>query len=550
MESPSHHRDHSSFYRTFQVPELCRAICNVLDKKYYANLLYLSRLTYDCTLPIVWEDTDFRALLLLIPEVTETREDQSPTPYGGELDHVFNLPSVPDLSRFNIHSPFVRKLRTTGSYIIHFPKKWSNLGARTESELLPPNLKYLATNTFSLAKPEHVSWIPRLLHPDLLGFEMYSLSAENRGWRVEEVHSWLDQGTCIDLIDRLSRTCPRLNTLRVYPAEQQDLPSDQCLAMYSKIAGLKHLRSLTFGVAVLHQELLQALGQLPHLEMLSLRADESQCQGDNGDPIRVPDDSFPSLRHLDLHFLNEPAMFRICHLPQLFCGMVSAAIIFEGKPHWGGVMIGGRLNRSELAFACLGANSPRLERLTVLTEGDIESPLEISWPIIIALKLMALRYLRVGTINFGDRFSFATLQNPRSEITWERLLAAVPHLEELDMVTQKLELEELQLIGRSLPKLRLLVFSEIDLCNAGQPIDVVNANQAITIRCWSYFGSKLRRFGAGRGVWISHIPDEPSVLNAARCLYGMWPNRYEPNQQAGQRLNEAIAQLKHGAERE
>ncbi|KAG8717583.1 hypothetical protein FRC08_007163 [Ceratobasidium sp. 394] len=349
---------------------------------------------------------------------------------------------------------------------------------------------------------------------------MYSLSAEKSGWRVEEVHSWLDQGTCIDLIDRLSRTCPRLDTLRVYPAEQQDPPSDQYLAMYPKIAGLKYLRSLTFGVAVLHQELLQALGQLPHLEMLSLRTDQSQRWGDSRDPIRLPDDSFPSLRHLDLHFLNEPAMFRICHIPQLFRGLVSAAIIFEGKPRWGSVVINSRLNRSELAFACLGANSPHLERLTVLTQGDIKSPLKVSLPIINALKLMPLRYLRVGTINFGDRrFNFATLQTPRSEITWEHLLTAVPHLEELHMVTQTLGLEELQLIGRSLPKLCLLVFWEIDLCNAGQPTDVVNATQAITIRCWSYFGSKLHRLGvAGRGAWAPHIPDEPSVLNAARSV--------------------------------
>ncbi|KAG8717584.1 hypothetical protein FRC08_007164 [Ceratobasidium sp. 394] len=155
MDIPLHHQDQSGFSRTFQEPDLCRAICSVLDKKHYANLLYLSRLTYDCTLPIVWEDTDFRALLLLIPGVTETRGDESPTSGGSELDYVFNLPSVPDLSRFNIHSPFIKTLRTTGSYIVHFPKKSPNPGAQTESELLLPNLKYLVINTSSLAKPEH-----------------------------------------------------------------------------------------------------------------------------------------------------------------------------------------------------------------------------------------------------------------------------------------------------------------------------------------------------------------------------------------------------------
>ncbi|KAG8717586.1 hypothetical protein FRC08_007166 [Ceratobasidium sp. 394] len=443
-----------------------------------------------------------------------------------------------------------------------------------ESSSLLPNLRHIIVNTFGSAEPEHVKWIPRLLHPDLLSFEMYSLSAEKRRSGAREVHSWLDQGTCFKLIDQLSRTCPRLETLRLYPAqgEHNEL---QRATLYNNIANLTHLWSFTFSGATVQEELFLVLGRLPHLETLSLRADDSQVQSDFQDTINVPNDSFPSLRHLDLYQLNRSAMSRICSISPLFRRLVSASIISKGKPALLGRVATKSINSPDVIFTCLGANSPRIEHLTILPGWGYQSCLDITWLILDAFKLMPLRYLSVGTINLESRWSH---QNDRPKITWECFLAAVPQLEELHMETKSIEWNELQLLGSWLPNLRLLVFWRIDLCKAEPPTEAINATQPITIRCWSYFGAHF--WGGFRdGRWVPHTPDEPSILNAARsvvyhiekyqyrrlwtirCICGIWPNATcetdfvgdwpiwsKPNQEAGERLKESIALLNLGAQ--
>ncbi|KAG8780063.1 hypothetical protein FRC12_023505 [Ceratobasidium sp. 428] len=313
---------------------------------------------------------------------------------------------------------------------------------------------------------------------------------------------------------------------------------------------------------MVHQELFLVLGQLPHLETLSLRADESQFQEKHQEPIIIPDNSFPSLRQLDLYQLNEYTMSRICNIAPLFYHLVSASIMFNGKPSWYDNYYSNHINRSEVPFACLGVNSPHIERLTVLPHGYRLSELKLSWSIIDKLKHMPLQYLRVGTIELGpDIGSNSTSGAPQVDRPhrWEDLLSAVSQLEELHMDTKHVSLNELRLLGTWLPKLRLLVFWQIDLRQAETPTEMINATQPIILRSWSYFGANpVDEYSYS--IWSACIPDtESTICNAARYLHGIWPHvkcetdrvshwphSFSHYEKPGARLNDAIALLRLG----
>ncbi|KAG8723006.1 hypothetical protein FRC09_005141 [Ceratobasidium sp. 395] len=321
------------------------------------------------------------------------------------------------------------------------------------------------------------------------------------------------------------------------------------------------MRSFTFGGRAVLQELFLALGQLPHLETLSLRADESQVQKHLDDPIIVPDCSFPSLRQLDLYQLYASAIARICVIAPLFRRLVSASIIYKGKPSSHGFQFSHRFNRSEVAVTCLGANTPHVECLTVLPEGECSSEFLVSWSIVDKLRLLPLKYLRVGGINLKLDVNSRHLGNDRP--TWEDLLTAVPQLEELHMDTCYIGLNELRLIGSRLPELRLFVFWQVMLQEAGQRWRAAGTTtQPIVLRSWSYFGGD--RVNEDFPSWHPRLPtDQSEVYAAARFLYGIWPNvtcethkvgywprSYPPDTKPGERLNEAIALLKSGVDPE
>ncbi|KAG8700911.1 hypothetical protein FRC09_005666 [Ceratobasidium sp. 395] len=255
--------------------------------------------------------------------------------------------------------------------------------------------------------------------------------------------------------------------------------------------------------------------------MLSLRADKSQLQVDDQNPIRIPDDSFLSLQHLDLYQLNEYAISRICNIAPLFRHLISVSIIFKGKRSYSGTYFSDRINRSEVAVACLGANSSHVERLTVLPNGFYPTEFKLSWSTIDKFKHMPLKYLRVGAVNLSPNSGSNTnIEGPQIDgpHRWEDFSIAVPQLEELHMDTKHVSLDELRLLGSWLPKLRLLVFWQVDLRQAVLSTETINATQSIIIRSWSYFGANL--VGQFRyGFWAACRPDtESTICNAARFV--------------------------------
>ncbi|KAG9076126.1 hypothetical protein FS749_012129 [Ceratobasidium sp. UAMH 11750] len=362
---------------------------------------------------------------------------------------------------------------------------------------------------------------------------MFSLDPRN----PEEEHPWLDQDTSLDLIDRISRTCPHIETLRIFPKgiAQSGLDDEA----YDKISNLQYLRSFTFSGTIVHERLLEILGQLPHLETLTFCTDYAETWEYDESPLDVPDDSFASLRQLYLYGLDESAMSRVCKVSRLFRHLVTAVIIFEDQCFDENMS---DTSRSKVAVKSLGRNSPHLENLTIHPRGD-NDPFVASWPVIDAFKYMPLRCLNLGEVYFdsdededgeededegdeqveeaeddtGDENEDrgTSTQNRPAVPEWEYLLSAVPQLEELYLERQQLWPGLLASFASELPMLRLLVFAHVRLDAVVTSLDsgirAGTATQLITLRAHSYFGSKVPYL-------------DNAISTAARFIFRIWPN--------------------------
>ncbi|KAG9076023.1 hypothetical protein FS749_012250 [Ceratobasidium sp. UAMH 11750] len=540
-----------------EIPELVRIICDFLGVKGCTNLLYLSRRAYAAALPIAWKEVDFKSVLCLIPGMKVRRDDLN----DPESSYIFDFPDTIDSIRFDIHSPFVKTLRTSGPYIINFPDKWPSSSPGISSRPLLPNLEHLVVDTFGPAENDHVKWIPKLLHPGLLGMEMFTVDPPNsRG--QNDIHPWVEYNTSIDLINHISRTCPRLETLRIFPEGLLRFARGDGLdEAYAKIRNLQHLRSFTFSGTIVHEELLVVLGQLPHLETLKFCGDWVETWEYHDSVLDVPGESFVSLRHLHLNGLDEFTMDSVCNASPLFQHLVTAVIIFEDQ-RWDENR--SDIARSKIAVQSLGQNSPHLENLTIHPRGDY-APFVASWPIINAFKYMPLRCLNLGEVyldNYeedeedeeddedederGENEARGTsTRNRPVGPEWKDFLSAMPQLEELYLERAHPAPGELALFASHLPMLRLLVSDHVRLEDVKLPsnnaVRVGAATQPVTLRAHSYF----RYQNPCSGNMIS---------NAARFIFGVWPNatfearNTQSDQQPVDQLNKAMESLRinHG----
>ncbi|KAG9121295.1 hypothetical protein FRC07_002790 [Ceratobasidium sp. 392] len=555
MTSPQHSGSKKTHRHALELPELVHIVCNFLKKQDYVNLLYLSRDTCAAVLPVVWEEVDFWPLFHLVPGTKIGVHSFSKADPG----YLVDFPHTTDLTRFDIYSPYVKTIRTSRPYLIYFPGRWHGPGVPAQPLL--PNLRHLIITTFGSVEADYVNWVPWFLHPGLLGLEMFSIES---GGEQNEVHSWLDQRATFYLIDQIACTCPRIEALRLFPAKIADSDVDDCAKIYNRIADLHHLRTFGFSGTMVHQELLEILGRLPYLETLSLHTDWEETWEYDESPLEVPDDSFPSLKHLYLYGLDESAMSRVCKVPSLFRHLIQATIIFEDQDFDENLSDN---KRSNVAVECLGQNSPHIQDLTILPRGN-NGWFVVSWPVINAFKYMPLKCLRFGEVTFystadndegeeeeGDE-SGANNANSLPDIHWEDFLASVPYLEELWLEQQELHPSQLPLFAAHLPKLKLLVFGSMELGYAEGSSDLADghvAKQSITLRGWSY----TKPWKVGLDGAYAPI-QEDIICNAAKYIFAIWPNatcealtmgRDASSKSDGEvtaRLNEAVKSLKAG----
>ncbi|KAG8720207.1 hypothetical protein FRC09_009932 [Ceratobasidium sp. 395] len=459
MKPPQHSEGSGFCHRALEIAELVHAICGFLDEKGRVNLLRVSRHLHATLLPLVWEDVDFKHVLSLVPGMSVTPDD----PEAHFI--VFNFPTTSDITRFDVHSPFVKTLRTSHAYAINFPEEWPSFSSGSTAQPLLPNLQWLIINSRGLVDiAAVVDWIPRLLHTGLLGLEMFLL--KSTGGVEHKYHPWMDSNTSFNLISQISRTCPHIEILRMFPKEIYWQDVSDCVKTWEMVGNWQHLRSLAFSGTLVHDKLLEVLGQLPRLETLSLCSDGRDWVSEHQhNMLDVPSDSFTSLRHLYLHRLNQSTMSCLCQVSALFQHLVTFVVSFESN-----FLINGEISNAEragIAMQCLGQNSPHLQNLTVRTragDGRFAAPQST----IDKFRCMPLRYLELDGISFDldpylDRAESereaGDIDISRGQLLragWENFLVSVPHLEALHLTQDMFELWVLELFASHLPKLRLL----------------------------------------------------------------------------------------------
>ncbi|KAG9119838.1 hypothetical protein FRC07_004938 [Ceratobasidium sp. 392] len=289
---------------------------------------------------------------------------------------------------------------------------------------------------------------------------------ENPGEYPEEDigdYEELEPETYTRLIEQVSRACPRIESLQLFP--------------------------------------------LSHLEELSLRTSGATRLGP--DSITVPNDSFPSLRKLFLIGLKDCLILEICEVTPLFRQLTRADIVFP-QTHRDTL---GTYSSSTAVVQPMGQSSPHLWDLSIHPRGRDSGGLLISLPVINAFKYMPLRRLRLGRIIFGpcnDGFEEGdeVTQNDPSEVLWTVFLTTVPGLEELYLGNQNITPQELGWFASLLPRLRLLVIKNVPLDEVELYLpDRASAAQSIVIRSSSFFASPEVR---------AYRKDQDKIDNIAR----------------------------------
>ncbi|KAG8704146.1 hypothetical protein FRC09_003741 [Ceratobasidium sp. 395] len=307
-------------------------------------------------------------------------------------------------------------------------------------------------------------------------------------------------------------TCTWINTLQIFPAAVSS--SSETIyhsRILSGIARLTRLSVLALGTTNLDQELFDVLGQLLHLEVLTLHNDGSQpIPGENSE-IRISNDLFPSLRQLEFRGIDDLDIQRIDGLSSLFGQLTKAAIVFLDDGFYEEQT--NHCLRSGLALHCIGTNSLHLVDLTLFTPWNhayfaifIPGALDV-------FRQMPLRRLRLGRVrlqSWPDTVGLDTniLTHPygylRLEVYWRDFLLAVPQLEELHLELQMIQSSHLPSFARLLPNLRLLVLLMIKFDEV-EPSTEKAATQPITIRCPCYTGPTGGEFTNASGA-AKYVP--------------------------------------------
>ncbi|KAG9118274.1 hypothetical protein FRC07_007290, partial [Ceratobasidium sp. 392] len=448
-------------------------------RKDYVNLIYLCRDIYAWLLPMVWEEVDLIYVLILIPGAWSKsggRDASIDLEYCTELEFT----SAIDLTRFNVHSPLVKTVKTGELYEVKFPATWPSLGQEGKPDPLFPNLQRLVINSVYGLGEECLIWWRKLFSPDLLELRMLSLGTESESEFGDQYEECPGLGTRAgsELIDELSRNCPRLEVLRLFPADYEKNGQGGYYPLYDRLANFASLQSFSLVVADMHSDLFLALGQLPHLQSLSLR--DSGCLLCTEDPITVPEDSFPCLQHLALLGLAEDTIARICKVAPLFRRLITAKVATDDYTYENYV---GDHKRSIMAVESMGPNSPYLRDLTIHPRGH-NGGLVVSSPIVDSFKYMPLTRLDLGVISFNntsDHGDDAISRNYSTTTQWTTFLTAIPFLEEFHLGQQYIEAKYFRLFASLLPRLRLLVVASTTFDATEDSSDGVRAQQSITI---------------------------------------------------------------------
>ncbi|KAF8597490.1 hypothetical protein BDV93DRAFT_562213 [Ceratobasidium sp. AG-I] len=210
-----------------------------------------------------------------------------------------------DLTRFNVYAPWVQRLEVFSDmtlYKLQYSRRLIDIIAR---QPLLPHLRTLSLST------EHD--VPSRYYDSIIELLVCPTLVEIRHMSDSCPEIYLEPPSAHLLIQKISKSCPSLQRLGVYPYVavllhdgSSSLVSSPDAAFPKILTGLLNLRSFSGTVFILKPAVLQALASLPLLESLEIvdhDPDEQRSSPLDEHPQAI-DTWFPALRNMQLYDLH------------------------------------------------------------------------------------------------------------------------------------------------------------------------------------------------------------------------------------------------------
>lgn len=438
----------SNARRVADIPELVSSIVIASSLPSRQNLLLVSNQFFRAVAPVIWRSVHrIDSLLRLIPGTTERRNIRQPLidPDIKLLYVVITLPTVLDLTRFDLYAQWVQRLEVFGKRYKPTLRNANALFQVASTRPILPNLRALTISaTIETPTPEYLSFTELFLSPTLV---------EIRHVLCDEDPPYLEIRSVPGLVQKILGICPGVQILELYPGQEpgSDDPSERNIifslpgaSLHETLAGFSNLRSFASTLHIFEPATLQVLGSLPLLESLDvLDCSEDQASFKGG--LTIPDNWFPALRYLHLCDFDASDVLAVWSQP-LVRNLVSATIKcdpgtadvedMEAGPVW-----------VDALLTKLPRASPHISKLNL----DFDFVPSLGGPRMFKVSRAGIDALR--------QLPLRSIQLHRLWGQYEDLVLAFPNVEDFWSQDGEVDLEQLRLFATHMPRLRDLTIS-------------------------------------------------------------------------------------------
>ncbi|CAE6492059.1 unnamed protein product, partial [Rhizoctonia solani] len=489
--------------QVFEVPEVLCLICEQVQWSELVQLLTVSRLFFDCAVPLVWSSLPGSAptiLMKLLPDGGRyLNTSLSSTLVASQIDNLNPL-DIQALVRFNRYAPYVKQLvryyQNKQSNVI-----WDRLLKLIDARPILPNLQVLKVSLGATIR-DPVAYISAYLSPHIVEIA-----------HVRDAYSFIEPQSLCNLVSCIAQKCPRIRSLRLTNAATHMyivMKPAHTSELANSLSQLRNLRVFGLGRVVLDPKVLKALGALPYLESLTL----NEAPGNWG-PGEVPKptgtslshNSFPALRHIGINarFRPEPAI-RAWDVTALVGRLTSVSVRIDTP-----------LTQVQ-ANGFIRAVCHSSPFVTALCLDCTDSP---SYVMLLSLDIIAhLAKLPLQRLWLSGKESYFT-DTHRDK---EQFVVSFPRMEYLRIKGYYFTLKDLGSFAKHMPRLQQLsVRFEIDTScpTIGQPSLLALAPSSSQL----YLHFRIFRSVEGRR-YMAALPrgNSQDVEAIAAWLYALWPN--------------------------
>ncbi|KAF8598823.1 hypothetical protein BDV93DRAFT_526539 [Ceratobasidium sp. AG-I] len=316
----------STSYRVALTPKLMWSIASFLSVSDLGTLMRVSQYFFHTVGPVKWRYIpNIETLMRLVPEAVQKRATRPVYGTRGTFTQSVLLDDMSDLTRFHTYAPWVQHLevfKPMTTYIFRNSRRLRN----TAAEKPPlPNLRILSFSTEHEITPEDYVWLVKFVCPTLV---------EIRHKTDYSPQHYLGASSAQMLIQNISKSCPSLRTLELYPNQDEFSfggYSSLDAAVSPNLAGFSNLQSFSSTPIILKPAVLQALGGLPLLHSLCI-LDYHSLNEENKNTVafdknfHIPNTWFPALRKLQIYDLHPQDITAIWDQPRLVLNLRAVTI--------------------------------------------------------------------------------------------------------------------------------------------------------------------------------------------------------------------------------